>query len=179
MAETVFVNADKNLELLRKRAKQLAKEEEAGDQSEERIEIVEFLLTGEHYAIESTYISEVYPLKEFTPLPGTPAFVLGLINVRGKILSVIDLRRFFDLPDQGFSDLNKIIILKNRNMEFGILADSILAARQLSVDHILTSLPTLTEIRSEYLMGVTEERLVVLDGYKLLSDRKLLVQAEA
>lgn len=164
--------------ILKARAVALAREPEKSGAEGERIEIIEFLLADERYAIESVYIGEVYPLKNFTPLPCTPAFVLGVINMRGKILSVVDLRIFFDLPNRGLSDLNKVIILHDGGMEFGILADAIIAARWISRSSLLLSLPTLTEIRAEYLMGVTEERLVVLDGRKILSDKGIVVHEE-
>ncbi|MFA7405017.1 MAG: chemotaxis protein CheW [Pelobacteraceae bacterium] len=165
--------------ILKTRAAALALEPEKSGEEEERIEIVEFLLADERYAIESAYIGEVYPLKDLTPLPCTPAFVLGVINMRGKILSVIDLRTFFDLPNRGLSDLNKVIVLHDGVMEFGVLADAIIAARWIPRSDLLPSLPTLTEIRAEYLMGVTEERLVVLDGGKILSDRGIVVHEES
>lgn len=164
--------------ILKARAMALAREPEKDGADEERIEIVEFLLADERYAIESAYIGEVYPLRDLTPLPCTPAFVLGVINMRGKILSVIDLRAFFDLPNRGLSDLNKVIVLHDGVMEFGILADAIVTARWLPRSDLLPTLPTLTEIRAEYLMGVTEERLVVLDGGKILSDRGIVVHEE-
>jgi len=164
--------------ILKARAVALAREPEQGAAEESRIGIVEFLIADERYAIESAYIGEVYPLKHLTPLPCTPAYVLGVINMRGKILSVIDLRTFFDLPDRGLSDLNKVIVLHDGAMEFGVLADAVIAARWIPRSVLLPSLPTLTEIRAEYLMGVTEERLIVLDGGKLLSDRGIIVHEE-
>ena len=144
----------------------------------EQIEIVEFLLADERYAIESAYIGEVYPLKDLTPLPCTPPFVLGVINMRGRIISIINLRIFFEMTNKGLSDLNRVIVLHDGTMEFGILADAIIEARWISRTTLLPSLPTLTEIRADYLMGVTHERLVVLDGCKILSDRKLVVHDE-
>lgn len=164
--------------ILNSRALALAQEPKETEAEDERIEIVQFSLAYERYGIEATYIGEVYPLREFTPLPCTPTFVLGVINVRGKILSVIDLRRFFDLPVQGLSDLNKVIILHDRAMEFGILADAIHGARLLPVDALQASLPTLTDRRAEYLLGVTAERLVVLDGGEILADRRIVVHEE-
>ena len=178
MNETAALGNEKKQQILRQRAVLLAQEPQCRDQEEQGLEIVEFLLANEHYAIESSCIGEVYPLKEFTPLPGTPAYVLGLVNLRGKILSVIDLRKFFDLADKGLSDLNKIIVLRDEVMEFGILADAVLAARQIRLNLVSPSLPTLTEVRNEYLKGVTEERLVLLDGVKLLADRKLRIHEE-
>lgn len=165
--------------ILRERARALAREPEKEEAASERLEVVEFLLAYERYGIESSYIREVYPLKELTPLPGTPPFVLGIMNVRGKILSVIDLRTFFDLPQKGLTDLNKVIIVHDGAMEFGILADAILGVRLVPVRELQASLPTLTEVRADYLKGVTEERLVVLDGGAILADGRITVHEEA
>lgn len=97
--------------ILKMRAKELAHEAEEKETDEKYIEVVEFLLSHEKYGIETSYVREIYPLKEFMPLPCTPPFVFGIINVRGQILSVIDIKRFFELPEKGLSDLNKVIIL--------------------------------------------------------------------
>jgi purine-binding chemotaxis protein CheW len=161
--------------ILQTRAKALAREPEEKTAVEEYLEVVEFSLAYETYGIQSSYVREVYPLKELTPLPGTPPFVLGVINVRGRILSVIDIKKFFDLPGKGLTDLNKVIILRSDSMEFGILADTILGVRNMSLSDLQPSLPTLTGIREEYLRGVTRERVVVLDARKLLSDRNMIV----
>ena len=161
---------------LRERAKALAREPVGAEEDEEYLEVAEFMLAHERYALELTHIREVYPLKELTPLPGTPDFVLGIINVRGQILSIIDIKRFFDLPEKGLTNLNQVIILQSDEMEFGILADEILGTRSIPASTIQTSLPTLTGIRAEYLKGVTGDRVVILDGEKILSDEKIVVQ---
>lgn len=163
--------------LLKARAMALAKKPEKKE-ADEYIEVVEFLLALEKYGIQSGYVREVYPLKELTPVPCTPQFVAGIINVRGRILSVIDIKKFFELPEKGITDLNKVIIIHNGVMEFGILADAVLGAKQIPLRDIQTSLPTLTGIRAEYLRGVTKERLVVLDAEKILSDKKIIVHEE-
>jgi purine-binding chemotaxis protein CheW len=140
--------------------------------------VLEFRLASETYAIETVYVRATSPLRELTPLPGTPAFLLGLINLRGQILSVIDLKRFFDLPEKGLTDLNRVIIVHGEEMEFGLLADEILGVRSLRRDEIQPPLPTLTGIREEYLLGVSRERTVVLNGRKLLTDPALVVNDE-
>lgn len=165
-------------ETLKARAKVIAQEPAAQEDAEERIEIVEFLLAYERYGIESSYVREIHPLKELTPLPCTPAFVLGIVNIRGQILSVLDIKKFFDLPEKGLTDLNKVIIVRMQGMELGILADAILGVRSIPRKEIQPSLPTLTGIRENYLTGVTKERAVILDAAKLLSDRKIIVQEE-
>jgi len=90
------------------------------------IEVIAFTLVTEIYGIESNFVKEVYTLTDFTPLPGVPSYIFGIINVRGQILPVIDLKKFFNLPEKGLGELNKVIILSNGLMEFGILADVVL-----------------------------------------------------
>jgi purine-binding chemotaxis protein CheW len=164
--------------VLKARAITLAQEPEEEAAAEEYLEIVEFFLAYEKYGIDSSYVREVYPLKELTPMPCAPPFVLGIINVRGQILSVIDIKKFFDLPEKGLTDLNKVIILHSDSTEFGILADVILGVHSVSLSELQPSLPTLTGIRQEYLKGVTKERLVVLDAAKLLCDKRIIIHEE-
>ena len=161
--------------ILKVRAKIFSRELEAKGEKDEYVEVLEFLLAHEMYGIELKYVREVYPLKELTPILAIPAFVLGIVNVRGEILSVIDIKKFFDLPEKGLTDLNKVIILHSADMEFGILADSIIGVRNILLSELKTSLPTLTGIREEYLKGVTKEREIILDGGKLLSDKGIIV----
>lgn len=171
--------ADETSRILRERALALATEPGETRDLTDSIEVVEFSLAHERYAVESAYVREVYPLQSLTRLPCTPAFVLGIVNLRGEIVSVIDLRKFFDLPQTGLPDLNKIIVLESRNMMFGILADVILGARRIPLADIQPALPTLTGIREKYLKGITAERTVVLDAGKLLADEDIVVQEQA
>lgn len=151
----------------------------ATESAGERIEVVEFVLAQERYAIESRYVREVCPLEQLTPLPCTPAFVLGIVNLRGEILSVIDIKKFFELPEQGLTDLNKIIVLDSASgMRFGILADVIVGVREVPLAGIQPSLPTLTGIRTKYLKGVTTGRLIILDAGALLTDPDIVVQEQ-
>lgn len=163
--------------ILKQRAKTLAREPEK-EKDEQTIEVLEFLVAYERYAFETAYVREVYPLRELALLPGAPSFVLGITSVRGQILSVVDIKKFFDLPEKGLTDLNKIIILAHEQMEFGVLADVILGVQRVQVRELTETLPTLTGIRKEYLKGVTKERMVVLDAAKLLSDRHMVVHEE-
>jgi purine-binding chemotaxis protein CheW len=139
------------------------------------LEIVEFTLASETYGIESAFVREVHPLKDFTPLPGVPAFVLGIANIRGQILSVVDLKKFFNLPEKGLGELNKVIIIRNNRMEFGILADVVLGTRSVPLDTIQAPPITVTGIGAEYLKGVTGERTIVLDAQKILENEKIIV----
>ena len=171
-------SSDDKKRILRERAREIAAEPPEKDSSAGSIEVVEFTLSDERYAFETRHVSKVYPPGEITPLPCTPAFVYGIAYVKGEIISVIDIRKFFDLPERGLSNSNKIIILHSDEMEIGILADSISGVYSIALNKIEPSLPTLTGIREEYLAGVTKERVVILDGAKLLEDRSIIVHEE-
>ncbi len=164
--------------ILRERALTVAQVREEEAVAGEVIEIVEFLLSSERYGVESSYVREVYSLKELTPLPCTPSFLLGVVNVHGQIISIIDIRKFFDLSEEGLTDINNIIIVGKGKMELAILTDAITGVRSISLQDIQPSLPTLTGIRAEYLKGVTGERLVILDVLKILSDETITVHEE-
>jgi purine-binding chemotaxis protein CheW len=170
--------AEDTQRVLEERARALAQEPAQAESADAWIEVVEFILAHERYAIESCYVREVYPLENLTPLPCTPAFVLGIVNVRGEMLSVIDIKKFFDLPEKGLTDLNKLIVLDSGAMRFGILADAIVGVRHIPLAEIQPSLPTLTGIREKYLKGVTAGRTVVLDAEKLIADEKIIVQEQ-
>jgi purine-binding chemotaxis protein CheW len=170
---------DEKRKILKARAKLLARESDGLGTVATSMEVVEFQLASERYAIESVYIREIQPLRDLTPLPCTQPFVLGLINVRGQILSIIDIKKFFDLPEKGLTDLNKIVIVQTDRMELGILADAILGVRSVAFQDLQPSLPTLTGIRVQYLRGVTKDSLVVLDAEKLLSDSRIMVDEDA
>jgi len=161
------------------RARALAEEAKSAEEDEARLEVVEFLLAHERYALELFHIKEVYPLKELTPLPGLPRFVLGITNVRGRILSIIDLKIFFELPEQGLSNLNRVIVLHSGEMEFGIFADQIIGVCSIPVKDVQASLPTLTGIREKYLKGITPDSVVILDGKKILMDDNIIIHGEA
>lgn len=166
-------------QILRARAVELARPREQGSAAESLLELLEFRLAQERFAVETRYVREVYPLKDLTPLPFTPPFVLGIVNVRGHILPVLNLKKFFDLPEQGLTDLHRIILIRGQDLELGLLADVIVGVRSIPVESLQPALPTLTGIRRDYLKGVTAEHLVVLDLTRILADPKIIVNDEA
>lgn len=163
---------------LKNRAIAMAKEPEQKRAASATIGIIAFTLAAETYAIESAFVREVYPLKDFTPLPGVPSYIFGIVNVRGQILPVVDLKKFFNLPEKGLGDLNRVIILYDDQMEFGILADVVLGTLEIEPEDILGVPPTVTGIGEEYLKGVTKERLIVLNAERLLSDKSIVVNED-
>jgi purine-binding chemotaxis protein CheW len=143
-----------------------------------RLELLEFRLAQERYALEARFVREVSTFKDLTPLPCCPPFVLGIVNMRGRILPVFDLKKFFDLPEKGLTDLHRIILVGDNDLELGLLADMIVGVRSIPAATLQDSLPTLTGVRGDYLKGVTAERLVVLDLAHILADPRIIVHEE-
>lgn len=164
--------------ILRARARVLARSPDIVPERASFIEVLDFRLADERYAVETRHVREVYPLKDLTPLPGTPGFFRGLVNVRGHIVPVVDLKKFFDLPDLGLTDLHRVVLVEGGDITLGLLADAVVGVRAIPVDSLQPTLPTLNGIRSDYLKGVTAERVVVLDVTRILTDRKLMVHEE-
>jgi len=165
-------------EILRQRAQALAGNREQREETRGGLDLIEFALAPERYAIESRYVREICPFKELTPLPCTPPFILGIVNIRGRILPVLDLKRLFGLPAKGITDLHRIVVVQGHGLELGLLADVIVALRTVREDSLQATLPTLTGIRADYLRGITADRLVVLDLGRILSDPALVVHEE-
>ena len=173
---TVSAAAPADREILRARARELARTPAPEPASGALLEVLEFGLARERYAVETRCVAEVHPLKHLTPLPCTPAFVLGVVNLRGRILPVYDIRKLFDLPQQGLTDLHRIIVVHGGDLEIGLLAEAIEGVRSVPLESLQASLPTLTGIRADYLKGVTAEHLVVLDLDRILADPRIVVE---
>jgi len=169
---------DSGRQVLRERARALARvpEEPA---SHQRLELLEFRLAQERYAVETRHVSDVHPFRDLTPLPGTPAFIRGVVNLRGRLLAVFDLKKFFALPEQGITDLHSIIVVNTPGLELGLLADVVVGVRQVDAGSLAPALPTLSDIAAEYLKGVNAERVVVLDLDRLLADPRILVNHQS
>lgn len=178
LTHATAMDPEETQRILKQRAQALGRTSTPTESGAECIELLEFILAQEHYALESQYVRDVYPLDQLTPVPCTPPFVLGIVNLRGEIMSLIDIKKFFDLPEKGLTDLNKVIVLESGSMRFGILADVIVGMHAIAAAEIQPSLPTLTGIRAEYLKGVTPARLVILDAEALLADRGVVVDEQ-
>lgn len=159
-------------QLLRIRAKELAIKEESStsDDSTGR-EMLEFILADEHYAIETSYVAEALNIQDLTPIPGTPAYLEGLMNVRGRIIPVVNLKKFFSLREEGIIASTKAVIMKDDAYEVAFLTDHILPTRWLTDKSIRPIPSNLHGIGAEHLHGVTQEAIIIIDGNSLI--RKL------
>lgn len=165
-------------EILKARARILAKAATPSADGES-IGVVEFRLASERYAVEHRFVREVAVLKELTVVPCTPAFMRGIMNWRGQIIPLLDIKKFFDLPETGITDLHSVIIIHGEEMEIGILADAVMGVSTIPLSDIESALPTLTGIRADYLRGVTGQHVVVLDAARIISDPRIVINQEA
>jgi purine-binding chemotaxis protein CheW len=164
--------------LLRARARELARPAADETQGDDQYEVVEFTVSRQRLSVETAQVREVCRLQELTPVPCTPAFVCGIVNVRGQILTVLDLGRLLDLPDSGLIDRQHVVIVRADGVELGLLADGMPLVRRIRTADVQPSLPTLGGGGSVYLRGVTVDGLALLDTARLLSDPRLVVHQE-
>lgn len=161
--------------VLKERALRLQAEEDRPHQKGTVIQGLQFRLFNETYAIDTSFIIEVIITEEITPLPCTPKFVLGIINFRGKILSIIDIGTFFSLPIHSVSTHNTIIVLKHQNMEFGLICEQVLDPMEIELHSLQKEVSTITQIPNNYLLGITNKQTIVLNIKQLLEDNNIIV----
>ena len=166
--------ADRRREVLDARARLLARVPDEPPRAGEDLELVGFVLAGERYGIESRFVREVARLTRFTPVPGTPPFVLGVTNLRGEILALFDLRHLLGVVPEGVTDLGRIVVLGENRREFGLLADA--ASEILCVPVARLTQPQ-TAWGGSYVRGVSPDGVVVLSGEALLNDPQLTIDA--
>ncbi|MBV7272423.1 chemotaxis protein CheW [Clostridiaceae bacterium UIB06] len=151
---------------------------------ENYIEVLEFGVNtsecNEKYAVEIPYLVEVHSVKSVTKLPCTPAFIIGIINFRGKIISVIDIRNFLGFTTKlvEVDKVKKVIVVKVNDLELGIIADSILACNLISLSEIQKNVLAAMNFNSKYFKGITRAGSIVLDIKNIMLDEKIIVDEE-
>jgi purine-binding chemotaxis protein CheW len=161
--------------VLRDRARALAAGSGGTGEPANLLEVLRFRLASETYALELAWIAHVRPVVDITPLPGVPPFIRGVVNVGGRIVSLVDLKVKFELPDAGLTAASMVIILSSPAMEIGLLADEIFGIEKIPAESLQAQLPSLSGVRAEYLKGVAPGGLVVLDGARILSADSMVV----
>ncbi len=145
--------------------------------NDEVIQWVTFKLDDEIYGINVMQVQEVLRLPEIAPVPGAPSYVMGIINLRGNVVTVIDTRNRFSLPQKEPDDSTRIIITEVDEQVIGMLVDAVAEVVNLRSSEIETT-PNLGEENesSKYIQGVhsrNEEILILIDVDKMLSESEL------
>ena len=160
--------------LLEERAKKIARPEE-GRSDAAIVEVLKFRLAYQEYAIEMQYIREVILTGEITPVPGTPAYISGICVVRGEIISLVDLRGLLSIPERGLTDLNRVIVLTDHTLTFGILADHITGIGVIEMD-LISNTEERIPVKNEYIRGMAAGSLIVLDTAAIFADPKMIIE---
>ncbi len=139
------------------------------------IQFVTFVLMDETYGINVMQVQEVLRVTEIAPVPGAPAYVLGIINLRGNVVTVIDTRKRFGLPPAETNDASRIIVIESEKQVVGILVDAVAEVVELREGDIDVAPNVGTEDSSRYILGVATREdglLILVDLNKLLSDEE-------
>jgi purine-binding chemotaxis protein CheW len=161
--------------ILEDRARILAQVPPRPPRAAEVLEVVTFRLAGERYALETRHVSQVLRPTQCVPIPGTPAFLAGVVNLRGEILAVVDLAVVLGLAGAGAAPPSWILVLGRERDEFGVRAEAVLEVATVRVDELHEPPGSIAGGVRPYLRGVTARALIVLDGAALLGDGRLIV----
>ncbi|OAJ35435.1 chemotaxis protein CheW [Piscirickettsia salmonis] len=136
---------------------------------------VTFRLAEETYGINVMQVQEVLRHTEIAPVPGAPGYVIGIINLRGNVVTVIDTRKRFGLESQETTDNTRIVIIEAEKQVIGILVDSVAEVVYLRASEIETAPSVGNEESARFIQGVSnreDELLILVDLNKLLSDEE-------
>ncbi|MBX9655324.1 chemotaxis protein CheW [bacterium] len=143
-----------------------ARSEEAASQ-----QVVGFHLAGEEYGIEITKIQEIILPGEITRIPQVPHFIEGLINLRGSVIPIIDLRKRFNLPSSERTDQTRIVVVNVGEKTIGVVVDAVTQVIRINRNQIEPTPPTVSAAGNEHIAGlakVEHRMLILLEIDKLL-----------
>lgn len=136
---------------------------------------VTFLLDGEIYGINVMQVQEVLRYTEIAPVPGAPDYVLGIINLRGNVVTVIDTRLRFGLPPAEVTDQTRIVIIEADTHVVGILVDAVAEVVYLRESEIEKAPNVGNEESAKFIQGVcnkNEKLLILVELDKMLSEQE-------
>lgn len=139
------------------------------------IQLVTFRLKDETYGIDVMQVQEVLRVSEIAPVPGAPSFVLGIINLRGNVVTVIDTRTRFGLPPAERDDASRIVIIESDQQVVGMLVDSVAEVVELRQSQIDAAPSIGSEESSRYIQGLAsldDDLLIVVDLNRLLTEEE-------
>ena len=162
--------------ILRQRAQALARVPQ--EETDPGLQLVVFSLGAETYGVPTENVRAVYPLKRVYPVPCTPSFVVGVIDIRGQIYSVIDIHGLFGETRRVGVKLAKVIMVRVNDFEVGVLVDGVRGALSVPPHSIKPPLAAQSALTEEYIRGVTEDMVTILHLEALLQDERIVVQED-
>lgn len=127
-------------------------------------QLVVFQLAGETYGVDIGHVHEIIRLQPITQVPRTPGFVEGVINLRGRIIPVIDLHKRFALPPVEATNNTRIMVVEVNGITVGMIVDAVLEVLRLPEENIEPPPPIIKGVDVAYLRGVGkwEDKLIIL-----------------
>lgn len=132
-----------------------------------------FAIEAEQYALEIQYVVDIIGIQEITDVPDQPEYVKGVINLRGKIIPVMDIRKRFKKEEREYDDRTCIIVVDMNRISVGIVVDTVLEVAYIS-DEVISPPPKFnSDYHNKYIAGIgmnNEDVIIVLDCSKLLNE---------
>lgn len=134
------------------------------DTTQAEQQLVVFDLASEGYGVDIGAVREIIRMQEITRVPKTPEFVEGVINLRGKVIPVIDLRKRFGLHVAEQNKDNRIVVVDIGKQDIGVIVDAVTEVLRISTDSVEPPTSVITSADSDYLLGIAklESRLIIL-----------------
>lgn len=145
----------------------------------EYFDLAIIMLGAERYGLDVRHIREIQPLSGLTPIPGAPPIWAGLVNLRGQLYPILNLRRYLGHPEDRGAEAGKVILVEAAGLVVGWLADDTHEVQRVLRAEIAAPLADSAGIRREIVMGITTNWITVLDVETLLADPRLVVQDDA
>ena len=136
-----------------------------------------FFLANEEYGIEILKVQEIIGMLSITAVPRTPSFVRGVVNLRGKVIPIIDLRLKFGMPAAEQTEETCIIVVQARGIEMGIVGDRVSEVLDIAADAIDEAPSFGAEVDTEYLLGIAKAEgqvRLLLDIDEVLSNQDVV-----
>ena len=167
---------DHTRDILLARARKLAQPRVQSEEQTHHLDITCFTVAGERYGFESRFIREIIPVSHITPLPGVPAFIAGIMNLRGRILCLMEPGVLLGLTTPPPQEGALVIVLASESQEFGLLIETLRGVCRLPRHALQEQLPTLSEQGRRYLQGIGPQQLILLDAQAMLHDPRLRIE---
>lgn len=139
------------------------------------VQLVTFRLKDETYGIDVMQVQEVLRVSEIAPVPGAAAYVLGIINLRGNVVTVVDTRNRFGLPTTAIDDASRIVIIESDEQVVGMLVDSVAEVVELHRSEIDAAPRVGNDESARYIQGIAnldDDLLIVVDLNQLLTEEE-------
>lgn len=143
-------------------------------------QLILFSLKNGNYGIPIENVAEINKMEEITVVPRAPKFIEGVINLRGNVVPIIDLRKRFGMNTSEKTKKTKIIIVQFNKRQFGLIVDSVSEVLTLASDQIEPSLPMVSGLKAEFIKGIGkdgEKLIIILEISRILqSDEDIKVE---